>query len=377
MPKLGPFMYSSVMASGWTQQAYIKASNTGIDDHFGISLALSGNTLAVGAEGEESKATGINGDQNDNNASNAGAVYVFTRSGTQWSQQAYIKASNTNIDDHFGISLALSGNTLAVGAEGEDSEATGINGDQNDNNASNAGAVYVFTRSGIQWSQQAYVKASNGGGEDKFGYAVALAGDTLAVGAYGESSAASGIGGNQDDDSASNAGAVYVFVRGGSAWTQQAYIKSSNPGMTDVFGWSLALFEDTLAVGAPFEASSATGIDGDQNNDNVMYSGAVYVFTRNGAAWSQQAYVKASNSGLNDTFGWSVALSDDALAAGAKGEASMATGINGNQDDDSQANAGAVYLFTRKDTAWSQQDYIKPAVIDRRGLVWLQRRPVR
>ena len=134
--------------------------------------------------------------------------------------------------------------------------------------------------------------------------------------------------------------------------------------MNDVFGWSLALDGETLAVGAPFESSSASGVNGNQGNDNAQFSGAVYVFTRSGVTWSQQAYVKASNTGMNDTFGWSVGLSGDALAAGAKGEASMATGINGNQNDDSQANAGAVYLFTRKDTAWSQQDYIKPAVTD-------------
>ena len=116
---------------------------------------------------------------------------------------------------------------------------------------------------------------------------------------------------------------MYVFTRSGTTWTQQAYIKASNTGSNDVFGWSLALYGDTLAVGAPFESSNASGIDGNQGNDNAPFSGAVYVFTRSGATWSQQAYVKASNTGMNDTFGWSVALSGDALAVGAKGEASM------------------------------------------------------
>ena len=147
---------------------YIKAGNTGAYDNFGYSVALSsdGTTLAVGASGEASAATGINVGQSDNTASNAGAVYVFTRSGTAWSQQAYIKASNTGGGDRFGGSVALSsdGSTLAVGAYGETSAATGINGDQSDNTASNAGAVYVFTRSGTAWGQQAYIKASNTGG---------------------------------------------------------------------------------------------------------------------------------------------------------------------------------------------------------------------
>ncbi len=99
-----------------------------------------------------------------------------------------------------------------------------------------------------------------------------------------------------------------MFIRNGAVWSQQAYLKASNTGSDDVFGWSLALSGDTLAVGAPSEASSASGIDGNQNDDSAPFSGAVYVFTRSGVAWSQQAYVKASNTGSNDFFGWSLAL---------------------------------------------------------------------
>ena len=166
-------------------------------DQFGYAVALSGdgNTLAVGAEMEGSAAAGINGNQADNSADAAGAVYVFARSGGGWSQQAYIKASNPGSNDQFGAALALSadGNTLAVAAQFEDSAATGINGNQADNSMSESGAVYVFTRAGGKWSQQAYVKASNTGEQDDgdtFGYAVALSddGNTLAVGAPGEDS---------------------------------------------------------------------------------------------------------------------------------------------------------------------------------------------
>ncbi|KIG19527.1 Molybdopterin oxidoreductase, iron-sulfur binding subunit [Enhygromyxa salina] len=353
----------------WSQQAYLKASNSDLDDRFGQSVTLSddGDTLAVGAYGEDSSATGIDGNQADNSASVAGAVYVFVRSGAVWSQQVYLKASNSDSDDRFGWSVALSGDgdTLAVGAYGEDSSATGIDGNQADNSASVAGAVYVFVRSGAVWSQQAYLKASNSGSGDYFGRSVALSGDgdTLAVGAYGEDSGATGIDGNQADNSASSAGAVYVFVRSGAVWSQQAYLKASNSGSGDYFGRSVALSGDgdTLAVGAYGEDSGATGIDGNQADNSASSAGAVYVFVRSGAVWSQQAYLKASNSGSGDYFGRSVALSGDGdtLAVGAAYEASGATGIDGNEANDSVSYAGAVYVFTRSEAVWSQQAYVK------------------
>ena len=333
---------------------YFKASNTGANDQFGTSVALSGdgNTLAVGANREASNATGIGGNQADNSAGGAGAVYVFTRSGSTWSQQAYVKASNTEIGDQFGFSVALSGdgNTLAVGAYTEDSNATGINGNQADNSASSSGAVYVFTRSGSTWGQQVYVKASNTDANDAFGYSVALSGDgnTLAVGAYGE---------------ASYVGAVYVFIRSGSTWAQQAYVKASSSEASDWFGTSVALSGDgnTLAVGAFGEDSNATGVNGTQADNSASNAGAVYVFTRTGSAWSQQAYVKASNTEADDTFGMSVAMSGDGntLAVGARQEHSNATGIGGNQADNSALYSGAVYVFTRSGSTWTQQAYVK------------------
>ena len=129
--------------AGFARQAYLKASNTGVGD-FGWSVSLSGDTLAVGAVNEASNATGVNGNQADNSASGSGAVYVFTRSGGTWSQQAYLKASNTEAGDAFGYSVSLSGDTLAVGAVNEASNATGVNGNQADNSASGFGAVYLF-----------------------------------------------------------------------------------------------------------------------------------------------------------------------------------------------------------------------------------------
>jgi len=347
--------------------AYVKASNTGAGDFFySVTLSADGSTLAVGAIAEDSAATGIGGNQADNSARDAGAVYVFTRSGTTWSQQAYVKASNTGARDAFGYSVALSGDgsILAVGAREEDSAATGINGNQADNSATIAGAVYVFTRSGTTWSQQAYVKASNTNAFDGFGNSLALSADgsTLAVGASGETSAATGINGNQADNSTPHAGAVYMFTRSGTAWSQQAYVKASNTNVEGLF-YSVALSADgsTLAVGARGESSAATGIGGNQADNSASFAGAVYVFTRSGTTWNQQAYVKASNTDLGDQFGASVALSADGstLVAGAVGESSAATGIGGNQADNSVTRAGAAYEFTRSGTTWSQQAYIK------------------
>ncbi len=366
------------------QEAYVKASNTRASTYFGSAVALSsdGNTLAVGSYYESSAATGINGDQSDTSAEYAGAVYVFARTGTTWTQQAYVKASNTRANAFFGSAVALSsdGNTLAVGDDEESSAATGIYGNQSDTSAGQAGAVYVFARAGTTWTQQAYVKASNTRSGALFGSAVALSsdGNTLAVGSYCESSAATGIDGDQSDTSAAYAGAVYVFARTGTMWTQGAYIKASNtksllPGVSlgdqsnelGEFGFAVALSSDgnTLAVGAPLESSDATGINGHEGDTSALYAGAVYVFSALSGAWTQQAYVKASNTNPNvlGYFGWAIALSSDGntLAAGSPGESSAATGINGYQSDASATDAGAVYVFARTGSTWSQQAYVK------------------
>ena len=220
----------------------------------------------------------MDGYQDDNSLSDPGAVYVFTHSNSQWVQQAYVKASNTGNDDRFGSSIALYGNTLAVGAPGEDSNATGIDGNQGNNCLSDAGAAYVFTRSNSQWGQQAYVKASNTDDSDLFGSSIALCDDTLAAGATGEDSQATGINGNQGDNSLSDTGAVYALTRSGKQWSQQAYVKASNTGNNDRFGTSVTLCGDTLSVGATGESSNATGIDGDQADNSLNDAGAVYAF---------------------------------------------------------------------------------------------------
>ncbi len=345
--------------STWTQQAYLKASNTGGGDQFGISVAVWGDTVVIGANCESSNATGVNGNQTNNFASLAGAAYVFTRSGTEWTQQAYLKAGNTGDGDQFGIAVAVSGDTVVVGAGSEDSNATGVNGNPVDNSAANSGAAYLFTRSGTTWTQQAYLKSANSEAGDRFGGSVAVWGDTVVVGAARESSNATGIDGNHADNSASAAGAAYVFTRSGTEWTQQAYLKASNTGAGDSFGTAVAVSGDTVIVGASTEGSNATGVNGNQANNSTYAAGAAYVFIRSGTAWTQQAYLKASNTRTQSLFGSSAAVSGDTVIVGAYGENSNATGINGNQSDNSANAAGAAYVFTRTGTIWSQQAYLK------------------
>ena len=328
-----------------SQQAYLKASNTEGGDSFSESVAVDGNTVVVGTAYEDSAATGVNDDQANNNADGAGAAYVFTRDGTTWTQQAYLKASNTDAGDLFGFSVAVAGDTVVVGAHREASATTGVGGDQADNSTDDAGAAYVFTRSGATWTQQAYLKASNTDAGDQFGVSVAVDGATVVVGANGEASAATGVGGNPADNSADGAGAAYVFTRSGAMWMPQAYLKASNTGGGDNFGWNVAVDGTTVVVGAHGEASIATGVGGNPTDNSAQEAGAAYVFTRSGATWTQQAYLKASNTKANNLFGWSVAVDATTVVIGARFEYSAATGINGDQADTSAYGAGAVYIF--------------------------------
>ena len=397
------------------QRAYLKASNPGAQDHFGLSVAVSGDTAVVGAPAEDSNATGVDGNQANNSASDAGAVYVFVRDGPTWSQQAYLKASNTESNDNFGHSVAISGDTVVVGARGEDSgvgaayvfvrngttwsqqaylkasnpqvsdafgqavsisgetvvvsapnedsNATGVNGDQTNNSASTSGAAYVFVRDGSTWSQQAYLKASNTESGDRFGQAVSISGETVVVSALFEDSNASGVNGNQASNSALEAGAAYVFVRDGTAWSQQAYLKASNTDANDFFGLAVAISGDMALIGAPQEDSHATGVDGDQASNAAMAAGAAYLFVRSGTTWSQLSYLKASNTGSGDQFGASVALSDGTALVGAPTESSSARGPYGDPTSNSAFGAGAIYVFTRRGGAW-EQAYVKASNTD-------------
>jgi hypothetical protein len=368
-------------SSPWTQQAYVKASNPQAGAEFGhvVNLSADGSTMAVSAYFEASAARGIDGNQNDDSIPQAGAAYVFTRRGTAWSQQAYIKASNAGEagadgnfgdGDQFGFSMSLSddGNTLAVGANAEDSNATGINGNQQDNSMQSAGAAYLFVRNGVTWAQQAYVKAPNTAPNVQFGYSVALSadGNTFAVSSFDEGGASRVINGPYTPGR-NGTGAIYIYTRAGAAWTQQAYLKASNAENGDSLGVAVSISDDgnTVAGGILDEDCLATGVNPSNACDNDIRTdtsvGAAIVFIRQGTQWAQQAFIKASNTGREDWFGSRLQISGDGntLAIAAQLEDSVAQGINGKQDDDSAQEAGAVYFFTRAGTTWAQKYYVK------------------
>lgn len=347
---------------------YVKASDTEANDWFGERMTLSadGLTLAVAARREDGNAVGVGGDGGNNSAFGSGAVYVYTRSGSQWEFQAYVKASNTNADDEFGTDLSLSadGNTLVVGAPGEDSDAIGVNGNQLSNAAPGSGAVYVFQRSGSTWSQTHYVKASNTQGDARFGGAVAVSGDGnwFVVGAPGESGDATGVNSVPANYNASSSGAAYAWQRTANGWILRAYLKANQATSFDFFGTSVAISHDgsRVAVGAEGEDGSAAGVGGTVN-DLLATSGAAFLYARTGNVWSLEAYVKASNPGAGDRFGSALALSGDGatLAVGAYAESSQAVGINGDEADNSMAGSGAVYLLDVQAGVWAQRAYVK------------------
>ena len=177
-----------------------------------------------------------------------------------WSQQAYLKASNAgaidglNLGDEFGGAVAVAGDTVVIGAKHEASPATGVNGDQSDDGATYAGAAYVFVRTGTTWSQQAYVKASNSSGFNLFGNSVAILGDRMVIGATGERCFLGGNGCVQGDSGLNAAGAAYVFVRHGTTWSQETYLKASNPDSGDSFGSSVAIEDGAAVHRSPFHA---------------------------------------------------------------------------------------------------------------------------
>ncbi len=385
------------------QQTYLKASNTNSRDEFGTAVAISGDVVAVGAYREDSNATGVNGDQLDNSMASAGAVYVFERIGGTWSQTAYLKSSNTASGQAFGDSVSVSGTTVVVGCVGDSSDADGVNGNHNDSSAPYSGAAYVFERIGGAWTQQAYIKSSNSDTGDGFGGAVAISGDFLVVGALGESSHATGIDGDQTDNSLTYSGAAYLFERSGANWSQLAYLKASNTDAWDKFGGAVAISGTRFLVGAEDEGSSATGINGDQNNNNRPESGAVYAFAIHSGVVTQEAYLKAdesltwlhlgsalaidsdtlvvSSASKAHVFDWSAAgwLSTAQLGApNFSGQGIVSVGISGdhiflgNPYDGVKANGvndftqegfgfyvGGVYHYQRIAGTWQQQEYLK------------------
>lgn len=357
------YVYERDELGAWSDAFYIKASTTseyvGTGDAFGKRVAISadGSTLAVSAPDEDGAATNVDGDQGATTEADAGAVYVFRRDGDGiWlGDPTYVKAHNPERGDYFGSSIALSasGDVLAVGAPSED--GAGLTGASND--AESSGAAYVYTRGPDgAWSNAFYLKSSTeaalNGEYDRFGSSVALSADgtVLAVGAPSESSGATGVDGDRADDSASLAGAVFVFTADGEGlWgSTPVYLKASQVDTGDRFGSSVSLSDDgqTLAVGVPEEDGRGVGVGSPEDN-STPESGAAYVFRRSEQGWAQLAYVKPTHSSITANHGSSVVLSGDGntLAVGAPSEWGRSPGIGGDPADLSADRSGAVYLY--------------------------------
>ena len=285
--------YVFVRSNGiWTQQQKLTGNNTGDSDNFGTSVAIDGNTIVIGARFE----AGTN-----NTSADSGAAYVFSRTGTTWTQDAYLKASNAGALDEFGTAVAVSGNRIAVGAPFED------------DGGQEAGAVYIFENRSPGWIQQQILRVSDAAAGDFFGTSLALSGSRLVIGARGE------------DDMGNGSGAAYVFTRSEIAWQQETRLKAASPSATAEFGTSVALSGERVVCGAPGEDSVA-------NNQ-----GGAWTFHRSTFGWGTGTRILATNEGAGDGFGGAVAISGLKISAGAKGE-------DGNGDTFS--NSGAAYAYT-------------------------------
>lgn len=264
----------------WTEQARLIAPDGGQPNSFGSSVAVDGDTAVIGS---------------------ADAAYVFVRSGNTWSEQAKLTGW-----DGFGA-VALDVDTIVIGAVSD--QHAGYY----------SGAAYVFVRNDATWSQQAKLIASDGDDNDNFGNSVAIRGDTAVIGA------------NRDEPKGIDSGSVYVFVRSGSTWTEQAKLTAVDGAMSDQFGVSVALSGDTIVIGA----------NGDDYNTGP--SGSAYVFLRNAGIWIQQAKLKASDGAPNDYFGSSVSIDGETILIGAPNGRAL------------QSRTGKAYLFFRNGSAWTEQ----------------------
>ncbi len=285
----------SSMAVNWTEKQKLLASDAAAGDYFGGSVSLDGDTALIGVK------------YDDDNGVSSGSAYVFTRTGTTWTQQGKLLASDGVAGDQFGWSVSLSGNTALIGASWDD------------DNGVSSGSAYVFTRTGTTWTQQAKLFASDGAAGDFFGVSVSLSGDTALIGAA------------WDDDKGVDSGSAYVFTRTGITWTEQAKLFASDGAAGDFFGWSVSLAGDATFIGAYM------------NDDKGVDSGSAYVFTRTGTTWTEQAKLFASDAAPGDYFGISVSLDGDTALIGAY------------KDDDKGVDSGSAYVFTRTGITWTQQ----------------------
>jgi hypothetical protein len=280
--------------STWAEQTKLTASDATASDWFGSSVAISGDYAIVGAP------------RNDDNGTNSGSAYVFTRTGSTWTQQGKLTASDAALGDQFGFRVSISGDYAIIGASG------------NDDNGTDSGSAYVFARTGSTWIQQSKLTASDAASLDRFGNSVAISGDYAIVGA------------EFNDDNGSSSGSAYVFMRIGTTWTEQAKLTASDAAGGDTFG-RVAIDGDTAIVGAY------------RSDDNGSESGSAYVYTRTGSIWTEQAKLTASDAAGGDRFGISVAIDGDNVIVGAY------------FNDDDGTDSGSAYVFARTGSTWSEQ----------------------
>jgi uncharacterized repeat protein (TIGR01451 family) len=291
----------------WSEQQKLLASVSGAAfDLFGGSVSVSGDTVVIGAERDDTPA-----------GTDAGAAYVFVRSGTTWSEQQKLVPADGAAGDAFGSSVSISGDTVVVGAAGDDEPG-----------ALEAGSVYVFVRSGTTWTQQQKLLASDGAQLDRFGSAVALSGDTVVVGSPFD-----------DNTGGVDAGSAYVFVRSGTTWTEEQKLLPSDGAANDSFGLSVSAAGDTVVAGMPNDF-----------NAGGVQAGSAYVFVRSGTIWSEQQKLLASDGASSDHFGVSVSVSGDTVIAGAN-----------DDDNPGGTNAGSAYVFVRSGTIWTEQQKLLPS----------------
>ena len=280
------FTYSDI---NWSQQVKLLPLDGSTGDRFGWSVSIDGDYAIVGSFGKADFGY------------YSGSAYIFARSGSNWTQQAKLLASDGATGDFFGWSVSIDGDYAIIGAYGDDDYGF------------SSGSAYIFIRSGSNWTQQAKLLASDGAAGDRFGWSVSINGDYALVGAH-----------NSDGYQ----GSAYIFKRTNSTWIEQQNLTTnSNNG----FGYSVSINGDYVIVGAP--------VDG----DNGHYSGSAYVFTRMGSNWTQQAKLLASDGAAEDNFGCSVSIHENNVVVGAEG------------DDDNGEKSGSAYVFKRTGSNWLQQ----------------------
>ncbi len=309
------YVYIKDSNGAWSQQAKLTASDGADGDEFGISVAVDGDTVVVGARG---------------NVSKTGAIYVFTKpSDGDWTStitETKLTATGGAADDLFGASVALYGeSTIVIGAPGDQNSVGGTD--------VSTGSAYVFTRNSEtgEWSQNAKLTASNAGADDLFGNSVGVDDDTIAVGAYGK-----------DGNSLTDSGLVYVFVKsGGAAWattTETVQLRASDRAANDNFGRSVAVDGNTIVVGASGDRNTVGGTE--------VSTGSAYVFTRPDNGWTnsagtETAKLTASDGADSDQFGRSVAVDGDTIVVGA------------HQNDDDGTDSGSIYVFIKPTNGWT------------------------